>query len=49
MCGGIALHNLPEGLAIGAALGGGNMYGYSLALLLLLHNIPEGMAGSGTV
>ena len=44
MCGGVALHNLPEGLAIGAAIGSGNVYGYSLALLLLLHNIPEGMA-----
>ena len=39
---GIAIHNLPEGLAIG----GGISVGHSLATAILigLHNIPEGLA-----
>lgn len=46
---GIALHNFPEGLAIGSGLAGGGEtlagnYGLALSLLMLLHNIPEGVA-----
>ncbi len=46
----IALHNVPEGMTIGAsyAIGGGEMGRAALALAVLigLHNIPEGMAVS---
>jgi len=41
---GIALHNIPEGLAIGAGLNAPENFGITLALLLMLHNIPEGLA-----
>jgi len=40
---GIALHNLPEGLAVGSGLAD-SAYGLSLALLIMVHDIPEGMA-----
>jgi len=41
---GIALHNLPEGLAIGAGFGASQGLGLAIALALALHNVPEGMA-----
>jgi len=43
----IALHNIPEGLAMGAAgnYGDGKL-GITLAIIIGLHNIPEGMAVS---
>lgn len=41
---GIALHNLPEGLAVGSSLVHSTQFALSLALLMLLHNIPEGLA-----
>ncbi len=41
---GIALHNFPEGLAIGSGFVGSTELGTSLAILIALHNIPEGMA-----
>ena len=41
---GIALHNLPEGLAIGAGLNAPADFGIKLALLIMLHDIPEGLA-----
>ena len=41
---GIALHNLPEGLAIGAGYSASAGMGAAIALALALHNIPEGMA-----
>lgn len=41
---GIALHNFPEGLAIGTGFVGSPELGLSLAILIGLHNIPEGMA-----
>ncbi|MGI6169180.1 MAG: ZIP family metal transporter [Christensenellales bacterium] len=40
----IALHNLPEGLAIGSGFVSPANIGPSLALVILLHNIPEGLA-----
>ena len=41
---GVALHNFPEGLAIGSGFQGGSALGLSLAAAIMLHNIPEGMA-----
>ena len=41
---GIALHNLPEGLAIGAAYAHQQSLGFGVALMIAIHNIPEGMA-----
>lgn len=41
---GIALHNFPEGLAIGAGMAGSGLLGISLLLTIALHDIPEGMA-----
>ena len=40
----IALHNIPEGLAMGAAGNHDAALGLTLALMIGLHNIPEGMA-----
>ena len=40
---GIALHNLPEGLAIGSTLVESEPAALSLALLMLVHDIPEGI------
>ena len=41
----IALHNVPEGMVIGAAFAGGEAdSGWLLAVVIGLHNIPEGMA-----
>ncbi|MPW26183.1 ZIP family metal transporter [Alkalibaculum sp. M08DMB] len=40
----IALHNFPEGLAIGSGLAANSTLGISLSVIILLHNIPEGMA-----
>lgn len=44
---GIALHNLPEGLAIGAGYAATGRIGLGIALVIGLHNIPEGMAMAG--
>ncbi|MFW6287643.1 MAG: ZIP family metal transporter, partial [bacterium] len=41
---GIALHNLPEGLAIGASYSAARTLGISLAVIIGIHNFPEGMA-----
>jgi len=40
----IALHNIPEGLAMGAAGQYEIALGITIGLLIALHNIPEGMA-----
>jgi len=40
----IGLHNIPEGLAIGAAGNHDLSFGFTLALMIGIHNIPEGMA-----
>ena len=42
----IALHNIPEGLALGAAGYHDASLGLTLAIMIGLHNIPEGMATS---
>ena len=41
---GIALHNLPEGLAIGSGFTALPSYGLGLSLVIALHDIPEGIA-----
>lgn len=41
---GIALHNLPEGIAIGAGYMASPGLGLALAITIALHNIPEGIA-----
>ena len=41
----ITIHNVPEGLSIGVAFGGGNLAnGFAVALGISLQDIPEGMA-----
>lgn len=40
---GIALHNLPEGLAIGAGFASNQTLGLTVALAIGLHDVPEGM------
>ena len=39
---GLALHNFPEGLAIGSGFGASIVLGYSLAIAICMHDIPEG-------
>ena len=39
----MALHNLPEGIVVGASGSYSNELGLLLALIIALHNIPEGM------
>ncbi len=41
---GIAMHNLPEGIAIGASYVASPALGFTLAVTIALHNIPEGIA-----
>lgn len=41
---GLALHNLPEGLAIGSGFEASITLGYSLAIAIALHDIPEGIS-----
>jgi ZIP family zinc transporter len=43
---GLALHNFPEGLAIGSGFGASIKLGYSLAFAILLHDVPEGVSMS---
>ncbi len=40
----IALHNLPEGMAIGAAGVAERQSGVLMAIVIAIHNVPEGMA-----
>ncbi len=44
---GIGMHNLPEGLAIGAGLEASPEVGILIAVAIGLHNIPEGLAMAG--
>lgn len=39
----IAVHNLPEGFAVGAGFGGGDALGWGTAVSIGLQNIPEGL------
>lgn len=41
---GLALHNFPEGLAIGSGFTAGDSLGIGLSLVIGMHDIPEGMA-----
>lgn len=41
---GITLHNLPEGIAVGAGFLRNPQFGVFVAVAILLHNIPEGLA-----
>ncbi len=41
---GVALHNLPEGIAIGTGYMASPELGLTLAILIGIHNVPEGMA-----
>lgn len=41
---GLAIHNFPEGLAIGSGFEASLRLGYSLAIAIALHDIPEGIS-----
>ncbi|MEG6614185.1 ZIP family metal transporter [Pseudoclostridium thermosuccinogenes] len=41
---GIALHNLPEGFAVGSGFEASLSLGVTLTLVILIHDIPEGIA-----
>lgn len=41
---GIAMHNFPEGLAIGSGFMAQERLGVGLAIVIALHNMPEGIA-----
>jgi len=41
---GIAMHNLPEGIAVGSSLIYDRKLGLLIALMIFLHDIPEGFA-----
>jgi len=41
---GITLHNLPEGIAVGAGYLTNPQFGLFIAIAIMLHNIPEGLA-----
>jgi len=41
---GVTLHNLPEGIAVGAGYLHNPQFGMFIAVAILLHNIPEGIA-----
>lgn len=41
---GLAIHNFPEGLAIGSGFDSSERLGYALALAICMHDIPEGVS-----
>lgn len=41
---GLAIHNFPEGLAIGSGFEASLTLGYSLAIAICIHDIPEGIS-----
>lgn len=45
----IALHNIPEGLAIGAGYESQTELGIRVAIIIAIHNIPEGLGVASTL
>lgn len=43
---GLAIHNIPEGLAIGSGFEASTKLGFSLAIAICFHDIPEGISMS---
>jgi ZIP family zinc transporter len=43
---GITIHNIPEGIAVGAGYMHSPKFGLFIAMAILLHNIPEGIAAA---
>lgn len=41
---GLAVHNFPEGLAIGAGFESSDSLGFKLAIAIALHDVPEGIS-----
>ncbi len=41
---GVALHNLPEGLAVGSGYASGTSFGFAVTALIFFQNVPEGAA-----
>lgn len=41
---GLALHNIPEGLAIGTGFQASINLGLSLAIVIAIHDVPEGIS-----
>ena len=46
---GLAVHNFPEGLAIGAGFEASNSLGFKLAIAIALHDVPEGISDRKSV
>lgn len=46
ICIGLAVHNFPEGLAIGSGFDASVSLGLSLAIAIAIHDVPEGMVQS---
>lgn len=44
ICIGLAIHNFPEGLAIGSGFSASSPLGLSLALAIAIHDVPEGIS-----
>lgn len=44
ICIGLAIHNFPEGLAIGSGFEASSTLGLSLAIAIALHDVPEGIS-----
>ncbi|WP_313757430.1 ZIP family metal transporter [Tissierella sp.] len=40
----VAIHSIPEGMALGSTLVGLSDFGFVLTMAMLLHNIPEGIS-----